>query len=207
MATSRPWKELALSTSARRLNVRARSFCTSRSPTPDGHSSSEDLSSALSTDAEIGWPRSASSSAGATTCSKLMVPYFSSAVSQASAAAGHHRPEYAHRDLAAGVAVEVLDRGRARPAPEPAYGHHGVGLRQVDDDGRDAAEVGARGPHDVQRDARGHARVDGVAALLEDAVARRRGERCDGRPAARRCRCHDSPPSVVGGATSTAAPR
>ena len=88
MAASRPRAALALSTSASRLKVRARSSCTSRSPTPDGHSSSEDLSSARRTDAETGWPRSARSSAGATTCLKLIVPYRSSAVSQASAAAG-----------------------------------------------------------------------------------------------------------------------
>ena len=113
----------------------------------------------------------------------------------------HDGPEYAHRDFAAGVPAEVLDRGRARPAPQSADGHHRVGCREVDDDGRDAAEVGAGRAHDVQRDARGHARVDGVAALREDSEARRGGEMVprghhvggahDGRPVAFRRRCHD----------------
>ena len=188
MPASRPPLAPPRSASTIRLNVLARSLWTTGSPTSgllplgmktsavDGHmprlpsAVSSDIPMVLCTVAEIGNPFSASSRAGVTTCSKVIVPYRSSAVSQPSGA-----PGVTHRRMPSGISppacsVEVVDGGRPGPPSEPADRHHRVRLGFVDDYRGDPAEGGGVGQSHVDGDAGGYAGVDGIPALLQDAV-------------------------------------
>ena len=73
--------------------------------------------------------------------------------------------------------LEILDGRRLGEAAKAADGDNLVGGGVVQDDGRHPSEVRRRRQRDVDRDPGGYAGVYGVAALLQDAKARGRGER------------------------------
>ena len=86
------------------------------------------------------------------------------------------RAQYARRQVAVGVLVEVVNAGRPGPAPQTADGHRGLRGGVMNDYGRHSAEAGELGQHHVDGDSGSHPGVGGVATLLQDPVARRRGQ-------------------------------
>ena len=98
----------------------------------------------------------------------------------------HNRSQNAGGYLAAGVLVEVVDVCRAGPPPKPADGHDVVGRRVVDRDGSNPAEVRGVGQRDVDGDTGCHARIDCIAAVLQDPVPGRRRQVVAGRHHVRR---------------------
>ena len=79
--------------------------------------------------------------------------------------------QHAHRDVPVVLALEEIGRHRLGPRAEAADGLHLPGLRAVEDDRRDARDIDQIAVHDAQGDAGSHARVDGVAASLQDRKA------------------------------------
>ena len=66
----------------------------------------------------------------------------------------------------------AVEGGGLRPPPEAVDGDRLAAGRVVEDGGGHAAEVGEVRQDDVDGDAARHTGVDGVAALLQQAVAR-----------------------------------
>ena len=75
--------------------------------------------------------------------------------------------------VAAVFTAEIVDGRLSRPATQAADFPGVPRLGVVDDDGRHAAKAGVLGKRHVDHHAGGHARVNGVASLLEDPVAGR----------------------------------
>ena len=92
------------------------------------------------------------------------MPYSSSAVSQASGAAGTTLRQTPERDLAVVLFVEVIHGGRAGPAAEAGDRNWLVHAGHVDDDRGHAAEAGVLRQGYVDDDAGGHPGVDRIAA-------------------------------------------
>ena len=80
--------------------------------------------------------------------------------------------QQAHRDVPVVLTLEEIGRHRGGPGAEAADGLHLPRLRAVEDDRRDAPDIDEIAVHDAQGDARGHTRVDGIAARLQDREAR-----------------------------------
>ena len=89
---------------------------------------------------------------------------------------GHDGAQRTHRDVPVVLALKEVGRHRAGPGAEPADGLHLPRLRAVEDDRGHARDVHEIAVHDAQGDARGAARVDGVAARFQDREARLRGQ-------------------------------
>ena len=68
---------------------------------------------------------------------------------------------------AAVVLVEVLDRRGSGPHSQAIYRDDLIPVGQVDHRGRDAEETAIIDVHNIQREANGHAGVDGVSASLQ----------------------------------------
>ena len=84
----------------------------------------------------------------------------------------HHGAQHASRDLAAMVLLEVVAlRCAFGHVPRPGIGDDAVLGGGIDHDRRDAREVHVFGLHDTKRNAGRHARVDGVAARIQDSEA------------------------------------
>ena len=84
---------------------------------------------------------------------------------------GRNRAHDAVGHVAAVFPPEIVDAGFGRPPAQtadlPGLPRRGV----VDDDGRNSAEARVLGQRHIDDDAGGHARVNGVASLLQDTVA------------------------------------
>ena len=72
------------------------------------------------------------------------------------------------------VAMERFERRRLRPTPQSADGDDLAGRGGPDHDRRDAAETHILRLHDAERDTAADARVDGVAARLQNLKRRLR---------------------------------
>jgi hypothetical protein len=84
----------------------------------------------------------------------------------------NHRALEADGDRAVVVADERLDVERLRPPAEARDRHGLVAVGEVDQHRRHAGELDLVAVHDAQRDAAGHAGVDGVAAGAQDRMRR-----------------------------------
>jgi hypothetical protein len=94
--------------------------------------------------------------------------------------AGHDRSQEPLRHVPAAPVSEVLERGAARPDPQPGDRRHGAPLRLVEHDRGDSRETDDVRMHDAEADTRGDPGVDRIAARLEDPVRRQRGQRMAG---------------------------
>ena len=87
---------------------------------------------------------------------------------------GGHRARDAFGDVPAVRGHVAVEGGGLGPPPQPVDGDRLAAGRVVEDGGGHAAEVGEVRQNDVDGDATRHPGVDGVSALLQDAVARGR---------------------------------
>ncbi len=88
----------------------------------------------------------------------------------------HHAALHAFRYLAAVPLHEVVRCNRLGPHAEPIDAMHFLVLRRIDDLGRHSGEIDLVGLQHPDRNARGHAGIDRVAAGLQDLEAGMRGE-------------------------------
>ena len=80
------------------------------------------------------------------------------------------------RQVAVDVVVVVVDAGGLGPNAQSADGHRFPSLGVVQDDGSHPAETRVLGQRHVDYNPGGYPGVGGVSALLQDAVARGRGQ-------------------------------